>query len=61
MAGKKKPYSCPYHCISTCQYKDSPYCIALALMNAKEGDFEHGFAFVGQNAYQADSIVPVTW
>ena len=59
MAGKKKPYSCPYHCISTCQYKDSPYCIALALMNAKEGDFEHGFAFAGQNAYRADSIVSV--
>lgn len=59
MAGKKKPYSCPYHCIMTCQYKDSPYCIALALMNAKEGDFEHGFAFAGQNAYQAESIVSV--
>ena len=37
--GKKKPYSCPYHCISTCRFKDSPYCIALALMNAKKGDF----------------------
>ena len=59
MAGHKKPYSCPYHCITTCQYKDSPYCIALALLNAKKGDFEHGFAFAGQNAYRADAIVSV--
>jgi NAD(P)H-dependent flavin oxidoreductase YrpB (nitropropane dioxygenase family) len=59
MAGKKKPYSCPYHCISTCQYKDSPYCIAQALMNAKKGNFEHGFAFAGQNAHRVDSIVSV--
>jgi nitronate monooxygenase len=59
LAGEKKPYSCPYHCISTCQYKDSPYCIAQALMNAKNGNFKHGFAFAGQNAYRADSIVSV--
>lgn len=59
MAGNKKPYSCPYHCISTCQYKDSPYCIALALLNAKKGNFKHGFAFAGQNAYRANSIVSV--
>lgn len=59
MAGNKKPYRCPYHCITTCQYKDSPYCIALALLNAKNGDFKHGFAFAGQNAYRADAIVSV--
>lgn len=59
MAGDKKPYSCPYHCITTCNYKDSPYCIAQALLNAKTGDFEHGFAFAGQNAYRAESIVSV--
>jgi len=59
MAGDKKPYSCPYHCITTCQHKDSPYCIALALLNAKKGDFQHGFAFAGQNAYRTDAIVSV--
>ena len=59
MAGTKKPFSCPYHCISTCQYKESPYCIALALLNAKKGNFEHGFAFAGQNAYRVDEIVSV--
>ncbi len=59
MAGEKKPYSCPYHCITTCAYKDSPYCIALALLNAKKGNFKNGFAFAGQNAYRAESIVSV--
>ena len=59
MAGEKKPFRCPYHCIMTCQYKESPYCIALALLNAKKGNFKHGFAFAGQNAYRTDAIVSV--
>ena len=58
-AGRKKPFSCPYHCIESCQYKESPYCIALALLNAKKGNFRHGFAFAGQNAYRTQDIVTV--
>ena len=59
MEGKKKPFNCPYHCIQTCKYKESPYCIALALLNAKKGNFAHGFAFAGQNAYRTESILSV--
>jgi len=58
-AGEKKPFSCPYHCIITCDYKKSPYCISNALMQAKKGNLQHGFAFSGANAYRVDSIVPV--
>ncbi len=58
-AGGKKPYTCPYHCIITCQYKDSPYCIALALMNAKKGYVNNGVVFAGGNAYRAKEIIPV--
>lgn len=58
-AGSKKPYKCPYHCISTCKYESSPYCIALALINAKRGKMKHGFAFAGENAYRAENIVSV--
>jgi NAD(P)H-dependent flavin oxidoreductase YrpB (nitropropane dioxygenase family) len=58
-AGKNKPFKCPYHCIITCDYKNSPYCIALSLTNAQKGDLEHGFAFAGENAYKADRIVSV--
>jgi NAD(P)H-dependent flavin oxidoreductase YrpB (nitropropane dioxygenase family) len=57
--GKKKPFSCPYHCITTCKGKESPYCIALALMNAKKGLLKHGFAFAGENAYRAEKILPM--
>lgn len=57
--GHKKPFTCPYHCISTCDYKSSPYCISLALINAQKGNFQHGFAFAGSNAYRTTEIVPV--
>ena len=56
---KKIPFQCPYHCIITCDYTNSPYCIALALINAQRGDLKHGFAFAGENAYRATQIVSV--
>ena len=58
-AGKKVPFKCPYHCIITCDYLNSPYCIALALINAQRGMLSRGFAFAGQNAYRATEIVSV--
>ncbi len=57
--GEKIPFTCPYHCIRTCDRKNSPYCIALALMNAKKGNLKCGFVFSGQNAYRVDRIVSV--
>ncbi|MDQ2087251.1 nitronate monooxygenase [Herbivorax sp. ANBcel31] len=57
--GTKKPYKCPYHCIVTCKYKSSPYCIVLALINAKNGEMKDGFAFAGENAYKTEKIVSV--
>lgn len=58
-AGKKTPFSCPYHCIITCEYTKSPYCIAIALTNAQKGKLVGGFAFCGANAYRVDKIVSV--
>lgn len=57
--GKNKPFKCPFHCITTCDYQKSPYCIALALINAQRGNLKQGFAFSGVNAYRAKEIVPV--
>ena len=57
--GIKKPYKCPYHCLLTCDYKNSPYCMALALMNAKKGKLHNGFAFAGSNAFREKDIVSV--
>lgn len=55
----KQPIKCPYKCILTCDYQKSPYCIAVALMNAKKGNLSNGFVFAGQNAYKIKEIVSV--
>ena len=57
--GKKKPFKCPFHCIKTCKAQESPYCIAVALGNARKGKFKNGFAFAGENAYRIEGIVSV--
>lgn len=58
-SGVRKPFKCPWKCLKTCNFKKAPYCIALALTNAKQGKFEDGFAFAGSNAYRADKIISV--
>ena len=57
--GIKKPIICPWKCLKTCDYETVPYCIALALTNAKKGRLKKGFAFAGSNAYRVDKIVSV--
>ncbi len=57
--GNKKPFRCPFHCIKTCDPENTPYCISLALVNAKKGRLKHGFAFAGQNAYRVNKIMSV--
>jgi nitronate monooxygenase len=57
--GKKKPFKCPYHCIITCDHKNTPYCISIALLNAQKGKLSQGFAFAGANAYLTKTIVSV--
>jgi nitronate monooxygenase len=58
-AGIKETFKCPWKCLISCDFKNVPYCIALALTNAKKGDMDKGFAFAGANAYRVDKIVPV--
>lgn len=53
---KERPKGCPYHCIKTCDYTKSPYCIIKALYNAAKGNMDKGYAFAGANAYLADKI-----
>ena len=59
LSGVRKPFKCPWKCLKTCDFKKAPYCIALALTNAKQGKFKDGFAFAGSNAYRADKIISV--
>jgi nitronate monooxygenase len=56
---KRKPYRCTWHCIKTCNYEESLYCIFSALNQAQKGNFKHGYAFAGSNAYRAMEIVTV--
>lgn len=57
--GQKTPFKCPFHCLKTCDPEKSPYCIALALGNARKGKFKYGFAFAGKNAYRINEIISV--
>lgn len=57
--GHEKPRSCAFHCIKTCNYSQSPYCIIKALYNAAKGNMKKGYAFAGSNAYLADKISSV--
>ncbi len=57
--GKKQPKKCPFKCIKTCDIDKSPYCIIIALVNALKGNFDHGFAFAGSNAFRATKISSV--
>ncbi len=57
--GLKRPKSCPFDCIKTCDVTRSPYCIMLALYNAFRGKLRNGYAFCGANAWRAEKIQTV--
>jgi len=58
-SGVKETFKCPWKCLKSCDFENVPYCIALALTNAKKGDIENGFAFAGANTYQVNKIISV--
>lgn len=57
--GKRKPPTCHYHCIKSCNPKTTLYCIADALLAAYRGNFADGFAFTGANVSQVREISTV--
>jgi nitronate monooxygenase len=59
LSGVKETFTCPWKCLKSCDFKNVPYCIGLALTNAKKGNLEEGFAFAGANAYRVDKIISV--
>ena len=56
---KTRPKSCSFHCIRTCDYTKSPYCIIKALYNAARGNTEKGYVFAGASAYLSEKICSV--
>ncbi|MDR1883430.1 MAG: nitronate monooxygenase family protein [Prevotella sp.] len=57
--GLEIPKHCPVHCIKSCDYSKSPYCIMKALFNAAKGNMNKGYAFAGANAHLAQKISSV--
>ena len=57
--GRRRPLSCPYHCLRGCVHSDAPFCISKALIEAKQGNLLDGLVFAGSNAWRVDRIVPV--
>jgi nitronate monooxygenase len=60
LQGNTKPFKCAWHCLSSCNFREAPYCIAQALFNAARGKMSEGFAFSGTNAYLATKIQHVS-
>lgn len=60
LKGNTKPFKCVWNCLSSCDYKKAPYCIALALHNASRGIMTDGFAFAGSNAFRTTKIQHVS-
>jgi NAD(P)H-dependent flavin oxidoreductase YrpB (nitropropane dioxygenase family) len=58
--GNMHPFKCTWHCLSSCDFRKAPYCIANALINAADGNLSEGFAFAGANAYRIDKIQHVS-
>lgn len=58
-AGVKRSFRCPYHCIKSCNPEKSPYCIGMALAQARLGRLKNGFAFAGANAFRVEKIISV--
>ena len=58
-SGLERPKSCSFHCIKTCDYTKSPYCIIKALYNVAKGNMKKGYAFAGSNAFLAEKISSV--
>jgi NAD(P)H-dependent flavin oxidoreductase YrpB (nitropropane dioxygenase family) len=58
-AGIKETFRCHWKCLKSCNFRKAPYCIASALTNARNGNFDGGFAFSGANAYRVKQIISV--
>lgn len=58
--GRKKPKSCKFHCIKSCNPQTTSYCIAEALVAAYRGKLEDGFVFSGVNAAKVTKISTVS-
>ena len=56
---ERERFKCYYRCLTACKIEEARYCIALALINAYNGELDKGLIFCGQNAHRVNEITTV--
>lgn len=59
LKGGRRPISCNYQCLRTCDPSQAPFCIAKALIDAVEGDIDNAIVFASSYVARIKKIVPV--
>ena len=59
LSGNREKFTCPYHCLRTCNPAKSLFCIARALLATWMGDTEHGLYMCGSNIEAETRIYPL--
>lgn len=59
LKGGRRPISCNYQCLRTCDPLNSPFCIAKALIDAVEGDIDNAVVFASSYVAKIKKIVTV--
>ncbi len=59
LTGGKEKFTCPYHCLRSCDPRKSLFCIARALLATWMGDVENGLYMTGCNIAAVKKIYPV--
>lgn len=53
---RRRSFACPWQCLAGCRVDEAHYCISLALNQARLGNLDKGFVFVGSNAWRISKI-----
>lgn len=59
LSGNREKFTCPYHCLRSCNPAKSLFCIARALLATWMGDTEHGLYMCGDNINASTHIFPL--
>ncbi len=59
LSGNREPFTCPYHCLRSCNPSKSLFCIARALLATWRGAVDHGLYMCGCNVEACKKIYPV--
>lgn len=59
LSGNREKFTCPFHCLRSCNPAKSLFCIARALLATWSGDVEHGLYMCGQNVGASTHIYPL--